>query len=739
MHAIGVFAIPIGFFNQLTICFLRIFFTMRLISKFLLLVLHTISSFPAATNSFLSPRKIQSAPIILSFFFLIFFCQPIECRAVTLTWSANDPIENVTGYKIYYGSASGQYDGHYKDVGNVTSCEIEEVIATLEEGKTYYLAATAYSATAESGYSSEVVYTHATVLKVVADTVISDTDGDGISDEDELYLYGTDPINTDSDNDGISDDKELAYWGTLWNEDFDGDGIANLTDWDSDGDGVSDGDEVSQGTDPATPQLIVTLLSPVDGATLPAGDITFSCQATSQGSDIDHIGFYSNISGSWQQDDIHYTGEISRNEAGLVSLFHFNNSTEDAVTSLPNPSTNIAFSKNSQFGMSAYLSGYNNSITASNATSRFNITDELTIEAWVYPTDIAPWDYIVSKAWDVNASPYINYALGFYNDTKTISFAVTIAGQQHMVTTGQISPLQWYHVVGTYSSSSGEMKIYLNGQIVESAAASGSLDTTATDLIIGGYQYSEEESWNGYIDELAIYNRALGAEEIASHYAVNSREVTAEFPVHISEESTFQWNCEAEDITGNSATAATNKSLTTEITSDDIADTRQTVYEDGEDGTISGWDIYASDPAGASIKNVFDSDKQSRVIEVSSDDIQNVFRLRNKDLSNWQNTSQFIAKWSMKFTASYFIFLNVETTAGQRFIYYNPADYDLLGTRELVHHGLGSNTTNGEWITITRNLQQDLQEAQPGVVILEVNAMWIMGNGQIDDISLLTP
>ena|GEM_PF-5766627 len=711
---------------------------MRLILKFFLLFSHTFS-FPAIPNSFLSPHKIQSAPIILSFFFLSFFGQALECHAVMLTWTANDPIENVTGYKIYYGSASGQYDGHYKDVGNVTSCEIEEVIATLEEGKTYYLAATAYSATAESGYSSEVVYTHATVLKVVPDTVITDTDGDGISDADELYLYQTDPVNTDSDNDGISDDKELAYWGTLWNEDFDGDGIANLTDWDSDGDGVSDGDEVSQGTDPATPQLIVTLLSPEDGATLPAGDVTFSCQATSQSSDIDHIGFYSNISGSWQQDDIHYPGEISRNEAGLVSLFHFNNSTEDAVTSLTNASTNIAFSKNSQFGMSAYLSGYDNRITASNSTSRFNITDELTIEAWIYPTDITPSDYIVSKAWDVNTSPYINYALGFYNDTKTIRFVVSIADQQYMVTTSQITPLQWHHVVGTFSSTSGEMKIYLNGQLADSTSVSGKLNTTTTDLIIGGYQYSQDKSLNGFIDELAIYNRALGAEEIAGHYVFNTREVTADFPVHISEESTFQWNCEAKDTAGNSATAATNKSLTTEISSAGITDTQQTVYEDGEDGTISGWDIYDSDPAGASINNVFDSAKQSRVIEFNSDDFQNVFRLRNNDLSNWQNTSQFIAKWSMKFTGSYFVFLNVETTAGQRFIYYNPADYDLLGTRELVHHGLGSNTTNGEWITITRNLQEDLQEAQPGVVILEVNAIWILGNGRIDDISLLTP
>jgi predicted lipoprotein with Yx(FWY)xxD motif len=36
-----------------------------------------------------------------------------------------------------------------------------------------------------------------------------DTDGDGLSDGDEVYLHETDPTNPDSDGDGFSDGWEI--------------------------------------------------------------------------------------------------------------------------------------------------------------------------------------------------------------------------------------------------------------------------------------------------------------------------------------------------------------------------------------------------------------------------------------------------------------------------------------------------------------------------------------------------
>ena len=68
-----------------------------------------------------------------------------------------------------------------------------------------------------------------------------DQDQDGISDQDETLITGTDPDNADSDGDGLNDGVEVQN-------------RMNPLDADMDKDGVSDGQEVDQGTDPFFPE-----------------------------------------------------------------------------------------------------------------------------------------------------------------------------------------------------------------------------------------------------------------------------------------------------------------------------------------------------------------------------------------------------------------------------------------------------------------------------------------------------
>jgi len=68
-----------------------------------------------------------------------------------------------------------------------------------------------------------------------------DSDGDGISDDDEVLVTGTDKNNADSDGDGLVDGVEVEN-------------RMNPLDPDMDKDGVPDGQEVNQGTDPFFPE-----------------------------------------------------------------------------------------------------------------------------------------------------------------------------------------------------------------------------------------------------------------------------------------------------------------------------------------------------------------------------------------------------------------------------------------------------------------------------------------------------
>ncbi|HET6821228.1 MAG TPA: hypothetical protein VFH34_01200 [Anaerolineales bacterium] len=95
------------------------------------------------------------------------------------------------------------------------------------------------------------------------DPLNPDTDGDRLSDRDEVETHQTNPLVVDTDDDRLQDGDEVqTHLTDPRNRDMDGDGridgdeIAGGTDprnVDSDGDGLRDGDEIRLNTDPRNP------------------------------------------------------------------------------------------------------------------------------------------------------------------------------------------------------------------------------------------------------------------------------------------------------------------------------------------------------------------------------------------------------------------------------------------------------------------------------------------------------
>jgi Fibronectin type III domain len=81
-------------------------------------------------------------------------------EAATAVWDANAPAENVTGYRLQYGTTSGQ-PTVILDVGNVTTVPLP---TGLVPGTAYFFTVVAYNAAGQvSAPSTEVAYTPAVV------------------------------------------------------------------------------------------------------------------------------------------------------------------------------------------------------------------------------------------------------------------------------------------------------------------------------------------------------------------------------------------------------------------------------------------------------------------------------------------------------------------------------------------------------------------------------------------------
>jgi len=158
------------------------------------------------------------------------------------------------------------------------------------------------------------------------------------------------------------------------------------------------------------------------------------------------------------------------------------------------------------------------------------------------------------------------------------------------------------------------------------------------------------------------------------------------------------------------------------------------VYEDAEDGNIDGWTVFANGSGKATITNIIDNERGSRVIQLQGVGKQDAYRLRSTDNHNWNDREHHNILWSMNFGEDFTIYIAVETTNGRRYLTYTPRD-DNRGLRgEYILIGLGANSDNGTWQEFTRNLRTDIAEAEDGNELISIDSIIVRGSGRLDDI-----
>ena len=152
----------------------------------------------------------------------------------------------------------------------------------------------------------------------------------------------------------------------------------------------------------------------------------------------------------------------------------------------------------------------------------FDLTGAFTISAWVKTSQSAQ-EAIVCK--DGDSSDYPNYCIDFLSGTIRLFGYEGSSGKGLAVASKDISDNEWHHIVGTFDGVDN-WNIYVDVTATGSATEAASLTTTNKPLLIGDRAMRASMEYNGSIDEVRFYNRALSTDEITALYNNGTRNST---------------------------------------------------------------------------------------------------------------------------------------------------------------------------------------------------------------------
>jgi N-acetylneuraminic acid mutarotase len=144
----------------------------------------------------------------------------------------------------------------------------------------------------------------------------------------------------------------------------------------------------------------------------------------------------------------------------------------------------------------------------------------ITIDAWINPSEHD--GRIVSKTnFDTGGNGTSDgYRFDLVPQTGQLELVVGNGGAFCCGLSGSAPPINtWSHVAGTYDGS--HLNLYVNGALSASSAVTGPIVANSRPLFIGSNPLGGN-LYSGLIDELEIFNRALGAAEIQAIYNARS-------------------------------------------------------------------------------------------------------------------------------------------------------------------------------------------------------------------------
>jgi PKD repeat protein len=456
--------------------------------------------------------------------------------SVNLAW---DAVSGASGYRVSYGTTPANYTAKL-DAGSNTSA----TVAGLTDGTRYYFAVQAYAGTVTSSYSNEVstIVAPATTAPAASFTANGSTASSlSVTQGQTVILVDTSTGTVASRSWALGDGTSATSTTVVKTYATTGAKTVTLS--------VTG----AARTTTATKTINVTAATAAPVASFSASPVTGTAPLAVKFSDASSGSIsswswsfgngatsaaqsptYTYASAGTYTVSLTVTGPGGSNTAtktnyvtvasnsssgrssGLVAAYGFDETNGTQVLDASGNGnhgtlSNVTRTTQAKFGRALYFSGSNSLVTVSDSSS-LDLTTGMTLSAWVYPTTWASgWKSLLMK----ESSGGLAYALSANSAADQPDSTLRIGGYDRQLAAGSHLPSNtWTHLAATYDGTT--QRLFVNGVQVGSRSQTGTLDVSANPLRVGGNTVWANEYFQGLIDEVRIYNRALTQSEIAA-------------------------------------------------------------------------------------------------------------------------------------------------------------------------------------------------------------------------------
>ena len=228
-----------------------------------------------------------------------------------------------------------------------------------------------------------------------------------------------------------------------------------------------------------------------------------------------HADITSNLQGWWKLDDGTGTTPIDSSTNGYNGTFNFGT----------NPAPTWVTGKIGPYALNrtgALIGGSNNQIDIGDQTN-LRISGNLTVSMWIKFTASQSNEPILMRG-DTGYS----YAMFVdYSSANKIRMYINSGSTAYTAASASTyNDGNWHMVTGVYDGA--HVKLYIDGgatETVTGSAYTGAISTAAHEVCIYAYCGQGTAAYDGSVDDIRIYNRALSSGDITQLYAYTGNAV----------------------------------------------------------------------------------------------------------------------------------------------------------------------------------------------------------------------